>query len=111
MVILDFISNYEKANNIRGYLAKRKSEQKNPKTGRIEKIIYEYSPKCQVHFDAAVEQILDNQDRAIREVTKEDLIDAYYTLAEILGHKPTQHEINELGEFKTVKYLSVFGSW
>lgn len=111
VVILDFISNYEKANKIREYLAKGKDEQKNSKTGRIEKVVYEYSPKCVVQFDAEVEQILDNQDRATREVTKEDLIDAYYTLAEALGHKPTQQEINEQGEFKTAKYLSVFGSW
>jgi superfamily II DNA or RNA helicase len=110
VVILDFISNYEKAGKIREYLAKGKDEQKNAK-GRIEKVVYEYSPKCEVHFDAAVEQILDNQDRAAREITKEDLIDAYYTLAETLGHKPTQQEINEQGEFKIAKYLSVFGSW
>lgn len=110
VVILDFISNYEKAGKIREYLAKGKDEQKNAK-GRVEKVVYEYSPKCEVHFDAAVEQILDNQDRAAREVTKEDLIDAYYTLAETLGHKPTQQEINEQGEFKIAKYLSVFGSW
>lgn len=110
VVILDFISNYEKAGKIREYLAKGKDEQKNAK-GRIEKVVYEYSPKCEVHFDAAVEQILDNQDRAAREITKEDLIDAYYTLAETLGHKPTQQEINDQGEFKIAKYLSVFGSW
>lgn len=110
VVILDFISNYEKAGKIREYLAKGKDEQKNAK-GRIEKVIYEYSPNCEVHFDAAVEQILDNQDRAAREITKEDLIDAYYTLAETLGHKPTQQEINDQGEFKIAKYLSVFGSW
>src|SRR5690606_27997203 len=41
VTILDFISNYQKANKIREYLSKGKYEQKNPKTGRIEKIIYE----------------------------------------------------------------------
>lgn len=111
VVILDFIGNYKKANKIREYLKKKKSEQKNPKTGRIEKFIYEYSPKCEVHFDAEVEQILDSQDNETREITKEDLIDAYYTLAETLEHKPTQEEINEQGEFKVGKYLTVFGSW
>jgi superfamily II DNA or RNA helicase len=111
VVILDFISNYKKANNIRDYLSKGKSEKKNSKTGRVEKIVYEYSPKCSVIFDTEVEEILDNQDKAGREITKEDLIDAYYTLAEKLEHKPTQQEINEQGEFKVGKYLSVFGSW
>lgn len=111
VVILDFISNYQKANKIRDYLAKGKSENKNEKTGRVEKVVYEYSPKCEVHFDAEVEQILDSQDRASREITKEDLIDAYYTLAEKLEHKPTQQEVNEQGEFKVGKYQTVFGSW
>lgn len=111
VVILDFISNYEKANKIRDYLAKGKEEQKNPTSGRIEKVVYEYSPTCEVHFEAEVEEILDNQDRAARKITKEDLVDAYYTLAETLGHKPTQQEINQLGEFKTAKYLSEYGSW
>lgn len=111
VTILDFISNYQKANKIREYLSKGKSEQKNPKTGRIEKIIYEYSPKCEVHFDTEVEQILDSQDKAGREITKEDLIAAYYDLAETLGRKPTQQEINEQGEFKVARYLTLFGSW
>ena len=93
------------------YLAKGKSEKKNEKTGRVEKVVYEYSPKCEVHFDAEVEQILDSQDRASRESTKEDLIDAYYALAEKLEHKPTQQEVNVQGEFKVGKYQTVFGSW
>lgn len=111
VTILDFISNYQKANKIREYLSKGKSENKNPKTGRVEKIVYEYSPKCEVHFDAEVEQILDAQDKAGREITKEDLIAAYYELAETLGRKPTQQEINEQGEFKVARYLALFGSW
>lgn len=111
VTILDFISNYQKANKIREYLSKGKSENKNPKTGRVEKIVYEYSPKCEVHFDAEVEQILDTQDKAGREITKEDLTAAYYDLAETLGRKPTQQEINEQGEFKVASYIKVFQSW
>jgi len=111
VVILDFIGNYKKANNIRKHLSKGQKEQKNEQTGRVEKIIYEYSPNCEVHFDAEVEQILDRQDSQEREITKEDLIAAYYTLAEKLEHKPTPEEINTEGEFKISKYLSVFGSW
>ena len=111
VTILDFISNYQKANKIREYLSKGKNEQRNPKTERVEKIVYEYSPKCEVHFDAEVEQILDSQDKEGREITKEDLIAAYYDLAETLGRKPTQPEINEQGEFKVARYLTHFGSW
>ncbi len=111
VVVLDFISNYKKANNIRKYLSKSSSDVKNPKNGRIEKIEYQYSPKCNVHFDSEVEQILDAQDRLEREITKEDLIGAYYDLAETLEKKPTQEDINAQGEFKVARYLSAFGSW
>lgn len=111
VVIIDFIGNYKKANNIRKFLSKGESEQKNSKTGRVEKIIYEYSPKCKVIFETEVEQILDAQDTSAREITKEDLIDAYYNLAEKLNKKPTQEDINRDGEFKVSRYLSAFGSW
>lgn len=110
-VVLDFISNYKKANNIRKYLSKSSTEIKNSKNERIEKIEYLYSPKCNVYFDSEVEQILDAQDRQEREITKEDLIGAYYDLAEFLLRKPTQEDINQQGEFKVARYLSVFGSW
>lgn len=111
VTILDFIGNYKKAHLIRHYLAKGKKELTNPKTGRVEKILYEYSPNCKVQFDTEVGQILDRQDAQDREITKEDLIAAYYELAEKLERKPTQEEINQQGEFKVSKYLNVFGSW
>jgi len=111
VVIIDFIGNYKKANNIRKYLSTGQSEQKNPQTGRVEKIVYEFSPKCAVVFESEVEEILNNQDISEREITKEDLIDAYYTVAESLERKPTQDDINSIGEFKVSKYYSVFGSW
>ncbi len=111
VIILDFISNYKKANNIRKYLSSKQKEKKNDKTGRIEKIEYEYSPRNNVYFDAEVEQILDKQDTSEQEITKEDLIDAYFTLTETLQRKPTQQEINEQGEFKLSKYFKLFGSW
>lgn len=110
VVILDFIGNYKKANNIRKYLAK-KSREKTTSSGRIEKIIYEYTPNCEIHFDSEVEEILDIQDKDERGVSKEDLVDAYYTLAENLGRKPTQEDISSHGEFKVSKYVSAYGSW
>ena len=111
VIIIDFIGNYKKANNIRKYLSKRFNPKVNPITGRVEKIEYEYSPKCEVFFEAEVEQILDRQDTSERGITKEDLIDAYYTLAEKLKRKPTQEDINREGEFKMSKYLYVFRTW
>ena len=111
VVVIDFIGNYKKANNLRKYLSKGSSERVNPKSGRIEKIEYFYTPNCEVIFDAEVEEILDRQDTAEREITKEDLKEAYYTLYEQLNRKPSQEDINRAGQFKVGRYLSVFGSW
>lgn len=111
VVILDFIGNYKKANIVRKLLCKGSHRVVNAKTGRIEKIEYEYSPKCEVHFDAEVETIMDAQDTQEREISKEDLVDAYYTLKETLGRRPTPHDINAHGEFKIGHYLNVYGGW
>ena len=111
VVVIDFIGNYKKANNIRKYLSKGGKEKVSDRNGRVEKIIYEYVPKCEVIFETEVEEILDNQDISDREITKEDLIGAYYDLVERLKRKPSQVDINENGEFKLSRYLSVFGSW
>ena len=111
VVVIDFIGNYKKANNLRKYLSKGSTERVNPQNGRIEKIEYQYTPKCEVIFDAEVEEILDRQDTAEREITKEDLIDPYYTLREQINRKPSQEDINSEGEFKVSRYLSVFGTW
>ncbi len=111
VVVIDFIGNYKKANNIRKFLSKGSKSKLNESNGRVEKIEYEYSPKCKIIFETEVEQILDNQDTSEREITKEDLIDAYYNLAESLNRKPTQEDINNEGEFKISRYFSLFGSW
>lgn len=111
VIILDFISNYKKANKIREYLSLNRTEKRDNKTGRIEKFIYNYSPKNEVHFEAEVEEILDAQDREDRGIDKEDLIDAYYRLAEQLGRKPAQDDINRECKFKVARFVSVFGSW
>lgn len=111
VVVIDFIGNYRKANNIRKYLSKGGKEKINEGNGRVEKIIYEYAPKCEVIFESEVEEILDYQDTSEREITKEDLIGAYYDLVEQLKRKPSQADINEKGEFKLSRYFSVFGSW
>ena len=82
--VIDFIGNYKKANLIRKILSGGKSSEKKNAQGRIEKIEYQYSPKCKVFFDEEVEQILDNQDKADREITREDLIAASWDLTEKL---------------------------
>lgn len=110
VVILDFIGNYKKANKIRQYLSKS-SKPKLSTSGRASKVEYKYTPGCEVHFDSDVEQILDAQDEAEREVTSEDLIEAYYEVAETIGRKPSQEDINSEGKYKMSKYLGIFDSW
>ncbi|MBN1225056.1 MAG: DEAD/DEAH box helicase family protein, partial [Candidatus Aminicenantes bacterium] len=111
VTVLDFIGNYKKASMIRAILAKGKEAKRKQGTGAIEKFIYKYNPKCEVHFDAEVEEILDAQDQREREITKEDLLDAYYEVAESLGCKPSQEDVNTKGKYKVSKYLQIFGSW
>lgn len=110
-IILDFIGNYKRANQIRRYLSKGDPKEVKDVHGSIEKLIYEFSPGCEVIFDEEVEELLDSQDRDDMGISKEDLISAYYKLAEKLGRKPTQADINSDGEYKTSRYVNSFGSW
>lgn len=111
VVVIDFIGNYKKANLIRKILSQGKSTEKKNAQGRIEKVEYQYSPKCKVFFDAEVEQILDNQDKADREITREDLIAAYWDLTEKLKRRPSMEDVNNEGEFKVARYVTEFGTW
>lgn len=110
-IILDFIAGYKRANQIRRYLSTGQTIQKNLQTKRFEKVVYEWNPKCNVYFNAKVEQIFDLMDKNDQGITKEDLLDAYYKLKEELKRKPTQSEINDNGEFKVATYIGVYKTW
>lgn len=110
--ILDFIGNYKRANQIRKWLAKSEHVViEGAGATRRKKIEYTYSTGCAVHFDAQVEEILDSQDEREIEVTKDDLKEAYFELAEKLEHKPSRDELNNQGRYKIAVYLKLFGSW
>lgn len=110
--ILDFIGNYKRANQIRKFLAKGSTTAEIEENGRRKrKILYQYSTGCEVHFDEAVEQILDRQDAEELGITKNDLKEAYFALAEKLGRKPSRNDLDAEGEYKSVKYVQLFGSW
>ncbi len=110
--VLDFIGNYKRANQVRKWLAKSSKENVVTAGGeRHKKVVYTYSLGCEVKFEANVEEILDSQDEAELEVTREDLKEAYFILAESLGHKPSRPEIDEQGQYKTALYSRLFGSW
>lgn len=108
--ILDFIGNYKRANNVRKYLSKDKRIVGGEGGGQ-RKIEYIYSTDCEVHFDATVEEILNRQDAEELGITKEDLKDAYFALAETLGRKPSRTDLDSQGKFKSAQYAQIFGSW
>lgn len=107
--VLDFIGNYKRANQIRKYLSKG-TKPGNGDGGRGRKTEYEYSTGCEVIFSADVEEILNRQDAQEQGVSKKELKDAYFALAETLGRKPSQADLNE-SEHKAAVYIRIFGSW
>lgn len=111
--VLDFIGNYERANLVRDYLAKRKNlvEVEDEKGRKRRKVEYEYSTGCEVVFDASVEEILNQQDAEALGIGKLELSEAYYALAEQLGRKPSRADIDAQGEYKSARYAQVYGSW
>jgi superfamily II DNA or RNA helicase len=111
LIVLDFIGNYQRANKVRDYLSTGKSEKSKESTGAFEKYEYHYNPKCKIEFQAEIQEILDTQDKASHEISKEDLTDAYYDVTESLKRKPTQEDINSLGLYKVSRYINTFGSW
>jgi hypothetical protein len=111
--VLDFIGNYKRANLIRDYLAKRMKviEIEDASGRRRRKVEYEYSTGCEVLFDPTVEEILDRQDSEGLGVSKVELQEAYYALAEKLGRKPSRSDIDAEGEYKSGVYARIYGSW
>ncbi len=111
LIVLDFMGNYKRANKVRDYLAKGKSEKHKETTGAFEKYEYHYNPKCKVYFDETIQQILDTQDKQSHDISKEDLVDAYYEVSEAIKRKPAKTDIDTNGRYKAAKYISVYGSW
>lgn len=111
--ILDFIGNYKRANQIRKYLSKGSTHNQVQEGGKgRHKIIYEYAAGCEIHFDEYVQQILDHQDATELGITKNDLEEAYFGLAEHLGRKPGRNDLDsQEGGYKSAMYAQLFGSW
>ena len=112
VLILDFIGNYKRANQIRKYLTSEVNVTETKENGRTRrKVEYLYSTGCEVHFDEAVEEILNQQDADDLGYTKQDLQEAYFALAEELGRKPTKADLDEKGEFNASQYIQLYASW
>ncbi len=54
---------------------------------------------------------MNHQDAQDFGVSKEDLTEAYFTLAEELGRKPSRSDLDMQGEYKSSLYAGHFGSW
>ena len=111
VIVLDFISNYKRANFVRQYLAKSVTEKTKAGSNAYEKMVYEYNPKCTVEFDDEVQDILDMQDEQNHNINEDDLVEAYYEVRTKLQRKPSPDDINDHGKYRVGKYISVFGSW
>lgn len=111
--ILDFIGNYKRANQIRKYLSKSsfREDGLDENGKRIKKIVYEYATGCEVQFSSEVEEILNRQDLAEIGIDKQDLLEAYYFLAEKLEHKPSKQDLDEHGEYPSRLYIQAWGTW
>lgn len=111
--VLDFIGNYKRANLVRDYLAKGKNvvEEEDENGRKRRKVEFEYSTGCEVVFDSAVEEILNQQDAEALGIGKLELSQAYYVVAEQLGRKPSRADIDTIGEYKSARYAQVYGSW
>ena len=110
--VLDFIGNYKRANQVRKYLAKSQDAYDVEIDGRKRrKIHYEYSTGCEVYFTPEVEEILNRQDAEDLGVSREELIDAYFALAETLGRKPSLVDLDQHGEYNAAIYVRLFGTW
>jgi superfamily II DNA or RNA helicase len=109
--VLDFIGNYKRANQIRKYLAKLSKVEIGQENGkRTKKVVYTYSTNCEVHFDEKVEEILNRQDADDLGVDRDDLKEAYFTLAEKLGRKPTKADLDTT-EHPSRVYTMEWGTW
>lgn len=112
LTVLDFIGNYQRANQIRQYLASGSQVVEITDGERkSRKVEYVYAPGCEVHFDPSVEEILDRQDAASLGVNEDDLKNAYFDLAERIERKPSRADLDAGGQYKSNLYTDVFGSW
>lgn len=117
VIVLDFIGNFKKAENIRQYISatsQRAGSETNsakPKFGA--KNFLDWPIGCDVHFDESVEELFRSRDEESREISDEELKDNYYVIKESLKKKPSSEDMNneEISKFKLSVYRNHFGTW
>lgn len=116
VIVLDFIGNFKKAENIRQYISGNISSSDKPgnKNGGFGvKDFLDWPTGCDVHFDESVEELFKARDEETREITDEELKDNYYIVKETLHKKPSPDDMNDetLSSYKLSVYRNHFGTW
>ena len=117
VIVLDFIGNFKKAENIRQYItgttpgSDSGSNSDHPKFGV--KDFLDWPTGCDVHFDESVEELFKSRDEELREISDEELKDNYYVVKESLRKKPSPEDMNreEISKYKLSVYRNHFGTW
>lgn len=117
VIVLDFIGNFKKAENIRQYITGSNTgndSNTNPSHHSFGvKNFLDWPTGCDVHFEESVEELFKARDEEAREISTDELIDNYYETKETLKKKPSPEDMNneEISKFKLSIYRNHFESW
>lgn len=117
VIVLDFIGNFKKAENIRQYISG--SQPGDSSNGSSQhhsfgvKDFLEWPTGCDVHFEESVEELFKARDEETREISEDELKDNYYEVKETLRRKPSPEDMNneEISKHKLSIYRNHYGSW
>lgn len=116
VIVLDFIGNFKKAENIRQYISGSATSSAGHGAGKGKfgvKDFLDWPTGCDVHFDESVEELFKARDEETREISEDELKDNYYTVKEALRKKPAPEDMNneELSKHKLSVYRNHYGTW
>lgn len=116
VIVLDFIGNFKKAENIRQYISGQPTGNSGTGSGNGKfgvKEFLDWPTGCDVHFDESVEELFKARDEATREISDDELKDNYYAVKEALRRKPAPEDMNDesLSQHKLSIYRNHYGTW
>lgn len=113
--VLDFIGNFKKANNIKEFIGIK--DYVSPKIGNkfdvSEKSMLDWPLGCEVFFEQEVEEIFKKIEETEKDITKEDLIENYYSVRAVIKRKPSKDDINNemISKYKLNEYRKIYENW
>ena len=116
VIVLDFIGNFKKAENIRQYISGAAPGSTGAGTGKGKfgvKDFLDWPIGCDVHFDESVEELFKARDETTRDISEDEFKDNYYAVKEALRRKPAPEDMNneELSKYKLSAYRNHYGTW